>query len=62
MSELAELYLELEGLLEEFRVEWERTRRQAGRKENYWQGKKDGLRTALNLLYPFVRDELTQEE
>lgn len=61
MSELAELYLELEGLLEDFRVEWEKTRYEAGRKENYWQGKKDGLRVALNLVYPFVRDELTEK-
>ncbi|MHC4412487.1 MAG: hypothetical protein ACYSW6_05870 [Planctomycetota bacterium] len=62
MTELAEVYLKMEGLIEDFRIEWEKDHA-AGlrRKESYWQGKKDGLRIALTMFYPFVRDELTQE-
>jgi hypothetical protein len=62
MSELPGLYTKMEVLLEEFRVEWERTNHEHSRRENYWQGKKDGLRIAMNLICPLVNQELTDEE
>lgn len=61
LTKLVTTYGELEVLLEEYRVEWEATKKDAGRRENYWQGKKDGLRTSMNLIAPLVlkvRDEL----
>lgn len=57
MDSLAEAYEEMESLLEDFREQWEGTKMIAGRKENYWQGKKDGLRIAMNLICPFVMKE-----
>ena len=55
-QKLKDLYLEWEGFFEEFRVEWEKTKDEAGRKENYWQGKKDGLRLAMNMLITLLRE------
>lgn len=62
MGELYDIYVEMEGLLEELRVEWEATRRSSGRRENYWQGKKDGLRIGMNLICALAQQELTEEE
>lgn len=61
IAEIAKVYLEMEELIEDFRIEWEKDHA-AGmrRKESYWQGKKDGLRIGLTMFYPFVRDELTK--
>jgi hypothetical protein len=58
MSELLERYLEMEVLIEQYRSKWEEDRL-AGKKrgESYWQGKKDGLRTAMHLIGPMVIDE-----
>jgi hypothetical protein len=55
-KEMKELYEKYEVLLEEYRVEWANTMHEAGRTENYWQGKKDGLRTAMNLFYQLMQD------
>jgi len=55
-STLEEAYIEMERLLAELRVEWEETRRISGRRENYWQGKKDGLRIGMNILHGFIVD------
>ena len=57
-KELAALYIELENLLEEFRVERLKYRDHGSEiEETYWQGKKDGLRIALNLIHPFTLDK-----
>ena len=55
-KEMKELYSKYEVLLEEYRVEWEATKHKSGRRENYWQGKKDGLRTAMNLFHQLMQD------
>ena len=51
------VYDKLSTLLEEFRVEWEASRHEHGRKENYWQGKKDGVRIAMNLLHQVMSED-----
>jgi hypothetical protein len=55
---LETLYAEYQGVFDYARSEWEATRStEGGRKENYWQGKKDGIRAAMNLLWPLVLKE-----
>ena len=56
LEEIEELYEQFEVFLEEYRVEWEASRHIRGRKENYWQGKKDGLRQAMNMLHQIMQD------
>ncbi len=63
MGELYDIYVEMEVLLEEFRVEWAKDHAAGrGRKESYWQGKKDGLRVGMNLICALAQQELTEEE
>jgi len=55
---LEELYNLYNDAFEYAREEWERTKSsEGGRRENYWQGKKDGLRMAMNLLWSLVLKE-----
>ena len=56
MTTMIEAYEEMERLLEGFRVEWAATMHIHGRKDNYWQGKKDGLRIGMNFLHGFIVD------
>lgn len=57
-DELKEMYDELEALFEDARVHWNEDHVAGfGRKESYWQGKKDGLRVSMNLLYQLIQNE-----
>lgn len=47
-------YYELEGLYLDVRQEWEKVRHTPD--ADYWQGKKDGLRTLLALIAPTEHD------
>ena len=55
MSEIKKAYEELESLLEAFRKE--RAKEDPTRVDSYWQGKKDGVRIAMNLIYPLIEKE-----
>lgn len=55
-EQLQKRYDELESIFKDARVQWETTKAEAGRKENYWQGKKDGLRISMNLLWQEISD------
>lgn len=58
MSELAKVYGTLEELLEYSRTEWAKDYAKGlKRKESYWQGKKDGVRAAMNLIYQIMTEE-----
>ncbi len=48
--EIAAVYEEMEVLLAEYREE--RAKEEPTHIDSYWQGKKDGLRTAMMLIYP----------
>jgi hypothetical protein len=54
-EELAELYIEMETLFEGFRKE--RAKEEPTHVDSYWQGKKDGIRIAMNLLHPYTQGE-----
>jgi hypothetical protein len=56
LEELKTLYDEYEAMFDYARDQWEETRVEANRKENYWQGKKDGHRVDMNLLCALIRD------
>ena len=60
MEEIVDVYKELLEVFEYARVEWENERKLVSykRKESYWQGKKDGVRIALNLLHPHIKEKL----
>lgn len=53
MSKLVKTYNIINEAFEYARHEWNKERKFRGRKESYWQGKKDGLRTA----WPAHRNE-----
>jgi hypothetical protein len=57
VDDLVALHNDYSGLFEHAREKWEETRPKegGGRKENYWQGKKDGVRPCLNLLSQILR-------
>jgi hypothetical protein len=55
VEQLRKLYAEYEEAFEYAREQWEATG--GKRTENYWQGKKDGLRTAMNLLHQLIAEE-----
>lgn len=56
LEQVKALYGEYEGMFEYAREQWEETKREAGRFENYWQGKKDGTRASMNLLCTLIRE------
>jgi len=58
MSELTQLYNTIEDMFMHAREEWEKDHK-AGlkRKESYWQGRKDGLRASMNLVYQLIPEE-----
>ncbi len=51
-QEVVKLYAELEVLLAEFRTE--RAKEEPTHVDSYWQGKKDGVRIAMNLIHPLT--------
>jgi hypothetical protein len=55
MSEVKKVYEELESLLAEFRKE--RAKEDPTHIDSYWQGKKDGVRIAMNLIHPLVLED-----
>ena len=62
MKQVTKVYLQLEEILEYARGEWARDRDLGlRRKESYWQGKKDGVRVAMNLLYQIMSEEELEE-
>jgi hypothetical protein len=58
MSRLVNLHNNLEEIFLHARAEWEKDHA-AGfkRRESYWQGKKDGVRASMNLMYQQMSEE-----
>jgi len=55
MRALQKLYTEIESIFEDARVH--RAEKESHSRSGYWQGKKDGLRIAMNLLHQLILEE-----